>query len=141
MFFIKTSVTDKSDVYIIGEDQEENKIINIRMFFHIDKLCDAHLEELNKIVQRIIEKYLSGINKTYTWYFTFIISVNNETKTFHNILLHSIFQKEGIYRLPVGFSRKKNVLYVAKQEDTYGINEYTKMRKALFQLLEIPRVG
>lgn len=130
---LKIRSSNKFEIWIYCEEVKIKESINIRILVKGQQLKKEELHELNDIYQSVIRKYLLGIYKEQDWYLTFLLYVEQETKEFHDILRHAVFQQEGFYRLPVGMTKEK--LYIAEQTDLYALDKYEKMKKE-FKLIE-----
>lgn len=139
IFAIEKSIGEQTDVFMVGEEHDLQKRVNIRMFIRTEELCRETLSELNSLFAAVEKKYLLGFRKSYDWYLSFIISVKKESPVFYDILRYSVFQKEKRYRLPVGISREKEIVYIASQKDHFGIENYKELKRDIIGRLGLER--
>lgn len=117
-------------------EYDTNNLIKMYALVSVPELNENNVDELNETFQRILETFILGDDIMKIWQLIFLINVKKETEIFHNILSNSIFQREGLYRLPVGISEERKCVYIPTQSDSFGIYRYEMMKKEVLKLLE-----
>lgn len=118
---------------------DESDCINIKMglIVKIDILKKESLYELNNQYQILRDKMLTIKEYALPWYVTVIIVVEKKSQVFMDMLSENVFQREGLYRLPVGICLENEEVLIGIQDDIYKKDKYYEMKKAVLTFLEI----
>lgn len=134
-FAVRKNVNDRGWMRMYTEAYGSN-VIKMYALVYMPEIQEEDLNKLNSIFQEIVQRFLLGDEMIRPWQFIFILAVEKETVVFHNVLQHSVFQKEGLYRLPVGMSIEKKNVYIPIQNDSFGLKEYETMKEEVFELFK-----
>ena len=135
-------------VNIIGYDKvydKDNIIIWFSSGFSIDnfiviakfsKLTHTDIAKVYKIFDIFVKKHY-GINKlNFRISVIPIICVNEFNKYFSDYVNMEVRQTMYLDKLPVGISFNDNNVYVAKQNDLYGLLQYHCLKKKFYRLFK-----
>lgn len=119
------------------KENKENVIIN--MIIKIDKITEKVYDDFEEnyfenIGNKLLEENV--VNKKKIFYTTIFIQVEKNNELFKKIVTENIAQGAGRYIVPIGIDLSSKKLYIATQQDGYGLGSYNYMKKNIIKEID-----
>lgn len=113
----------------------EKHSVEIFELIRIPILQKNHIVLLDNLFEIFYKKWLKKKQKYYPIYLTFFLCVDEETRTYRNILNTDVIPGIRRYRLPAGITLDDGIVQISGQDVGYGDRAYKKMRKKFNDVL------
>lgn len=125
---------DKKIWIFTKQEKYSTKIFEI---IKISLLEQEDITELDELFSDFFEELLKREHKYKTYYFIFLLCVDEETRTFGRIMNNSIIQGRKRYRLPVGITLYNGKMQIPCPDYEQDDRAYEKMLKEIWGIMKI----
>lgn len=128
-------IAEEKKIWLFAK--KEGKNLKLVELIRLHSLEREDILLLNEAFQEFYERIPKKDRKKIRIYFTFLFCVDEETRTFRNILNRSVIPGIRRYRLPAGITLDNGRIQIAAGNWRYGDISYKKMQQELYDIMGI----